>query len=127
MILNLKYDEIKTIINKRIEDFFKSYDEIHLNLNFNKDNQIYVQCSLNQIFKKILLENNRVSPNKVEKPTSVLVNPIDKISSFNKTRILMCSDALDESDILFDQKLLFLMKRQNIHLDCISIGKLIVR
>jgi hypothetical protein len=43
-------------------------------------------------------------------------------SPFHRTRILICSDATNENEINFDQKLLFLMKRQNIYLDSVTLG-----
>jgi hypothetical protein len=87
--------------------------------------------SLNQIFKKILLENNSMSSTKINKPTSILCNTItgkagDAAANSNfsnhRTRVLICSDATEESEISFDQKLLFLMKRQNIFVDSVTIG-----
>lgn len=44
-------------------------------------------------------------------------------SPSHRTRILICSDANEESEINFNQKLLFLMKRQNIFLDSITLGE----
>ncbi len=115
LILNCKYEDIKSIVNRRIEEFFQIYDNI--------SNTSGSMIALNQIFKKILLENNRMNTYKINKPTSILLNSFDKSSNLHRTRVLICSDAVEELDVSFDQKLFFLMKRQNIYVDCLSIGE----
>ena len=126
-IINLKYENIKRIITERIESFFKTFDEINNNLNLQNDNlksslTSYNNSATNQILTKILLENNRWSGNKLNKPTSILINKNDKLITGNKTRVLICSDLKVEDKFNYDQKLIFLLKRQNIHIDSISIG-----
>lgn len=96
LILNIKYEEIKNVINKKIEEFFKFYD---ICLSYNQNNQ-----PLNQIFKKILLENNKVADN-----PKILANA--PLNTNYKNRVIIISDSLTE-EFKFDQKLLFLMKRQ---------------
>lgn len=83
---------------------------------------ILQQACLNQIFKKILLENNRWNDNKFKMKT-LLSNPLDKELNYHRTRVFVCSDALKEEEIEYDQKLVFLMKRQGIYVDCLSIGQ----
>jgi hypothetical protein len=113
LISNFKNEEIKTIIIKKAEAFFQLYDTLVNN---------EIKMPLNLMFKKILLENNRVNPLKIDKESSILLN-VDKTNIQNKMRVLICSDASEESDINYDQKLLFLFKRQNISLDCVTINE----
>jgi hypothetical protein len=116
LILNWKYIDIKKIINERVEEFFNIYE-----MNSLIEQTYYSQKTLNFIFKKILLENNRMNDIKINKNTSILSNLINESC---KTRILLISEFSDADNIKFDQKLLFLMKRQNIVLDCVSIGSI---
>lgn len=113
LISNFKNEEIKTIIYKKTEAFFQIYDTL-----VNHE----INVPLNLIFKKILLENNRLSPIKIDKESSILLN-VEKANIQNKMRVLICSDAKEESDTKFDQKLIFLFKRQNISLDCVTINE----
>lgn len=110
--------DIRKIISNRIEDFFKLYDKCQLILEREKIIPIN-ENSLNYIFKKILLENNRSNSVKVNLKTSILSNIMNESC---KTRVLLISDDLN-NEININQKLLFLMKRQNIVLDSISLGK----
>ena len=114
LILNCKYEEIAGIVNRRVEEFFKIYDLIGENENRDINNTPLLNSSqsgtnsLNQIFKKILLENNSMSSTKINKPTSILCNSItgkagDAAANSNfsnhRTRVLICSDATEESEI----------------------------
>lgn len=121
LILNLKYDEIRSIVNRKIEEFFKIYEEISL-LHHTSDIRNYVVLKpLNQIFKKILLENNRINNYSSH-------NIFSNVALNSKSRIIIFSDALNNEEFAlsffeYDQKLIFLMKRQNITIDCLSISE----
>lgn len=114
----MKYGEIKSTILKKLEEFFENY-EILTDSNSNNsfiDSESNLKLNaLNQIFKKILLESNRSNTN-----THILSNLKDNNSTSN-SRILLISDFLnnnnnntieDFKEIEYDQKLLFLLKRQ---------------
>jgi len=80
-------------------------------------NEIY--SNLNPILKKILLESNSNSMINVKYKSTNKENLI--IS--HKSRVLIISDTNSEKKINYDQILLFKMKRQDINIDCISIGE----
>ena len=115
--------EIKGLIIKRLEEFFRNYDELYFDSNsqYNTPNDNNLN-NFNPIFKKILLEMNRIEPNNSQGLYSILTNQIDKIITTHKTRMFVFSDALREEDINYDQKLIFLMKMHNIYIDSLSIG-----
>ena len=52
-------------------------------------------------------------------------NPLsnkEKLPNLGRSRVVLFSDSTNDINFEVDQKLLFLMKRQNIHVDCISVG-----
>jgi len=157
----LKFEEIRNIINKRIDEFFKNCEEIethiedaklkndsdysnHVNktlpeANCNWNNSIDKNLiekinPLDQIFKKILLENNSMyhSNPKIHKYSDIHIpsnfnttNPLsyhEKLPNLGRARVIIFSDMTNDSLFDFNQKYLFLMKRQDIHIDCLSVG-----
>jgi hypothetical protein len=149
LILNLKFDEIKNIINKKLEEFFKNYEEIQMHNavnnnvngtkslnnsnNINNSNFISTPIPINQIFKKILLESNRTenisknstcngSENTSTNNNTLLATTNKKSSNLGRSRVIIFSDMTNDTGFEYDQKLLFLMKRQNILIDCVSVG-----
>jgi hypothetical protein len=88
---------------------------------------------INQIFKKILIENNTMfhyNP-KMHKCSEVSIhssninNPLsyhEKVPNLGRARVIIFSDMTNDSDFEFNQKYMFLMKREDIHIDCISVG-----
>ena len=104
MILNLKYEEIIKIAHERIEHFFEKYERLpenELNNNINTN----TNSGINSIFKKILFESNKFK---------------------DRSRVLLISNVYNEyqKDYFYDQKYLFLLKTNNIVVDCLQIGAL---
>ncbi len=102
LILNLKYEEIKTNVYTKLEDFCKNCTELG-----NRENDLPQLNPINKIFKKILLENNRIGE------IDILGNTDE-----NHNRVLIVSDG---DYFQYDQKLLFYIMRENIVIDCISL------
>jgi len=104
LILNLKYEEIIKISHERIEHFFEKYERLpenELNNNINTN----TNSGINSIFKKILFESNKFK---------------------DRSRVLLISNVYNEyqKDYFYDQKYLFLLKTNNIVVDCLQIGAL---
>jgi hypothetical protein len=110
LFISLNYNEIKNIIDKSISDFFTLYQKFD---NCNKTNhsiQFISTSPFNQIFKKILLENNS---------RRQFINNI----SDKKSLVLIISDCKIHNTFSYDQKLLYLLKKNNIIVDCIHLGE----
>lgn len=147
LILNLKFEEIRNIINKRIDEFFKICEEMEVIENeLEKENKLKniaedspailftsQKNPIDQIFKKVLLENNimfhinsklnKYSENSTQSyDTNHPLANNEKIPNMGRSRVVIFSDMTNDLNFEIDQKLLFLMKRQNIHIDCISVG-----
>lgn len=98
-----KYAEIRTSVDSKLEEFFKKLDEINHHMSGNVIN--FAGISLNQMFKKILLENLKK----------------DRSYAKKNSRVLIVSDS-NTSDLVFDQKLLFLIKQEAINVDSLSLS-----
>ena len=110
LFISLNYNEIRNIIDKSISDFFTLYQKFD---NCNKTNhsiQFISTSPFNQIFKKILLENNS---------RRQFINNI----SDKKSLVLIISDCKVNNTFSYDQKLLYLLKKNNIIVDCIHLGE----
>ena len=111
------FSEIEETIKSNIKEFFNKYDTY-------TKNQINVSFSspLNQIFKKILLENNRV---KIQ--NNLYNNGNELIPNFSQDEknnsIILISDCIDNSQLFYEQKYLYLLKKDRITIDCIHLGK----
>ena len=115
--LSQNFSEIKETIKLNIKEFFFKYDTYY-------KNQINVSFSspLNQIFKKILLENNRLKiQNNLKNNTNNLMQNISQDEKNNL--ILLISDCDNNNQLFYEQKYLYLLKKEGIKIDCIHLGK----
>ena len=115
--LSQNFSEIKETIKLNIKEFFLKYDTYY-------KNQINVSFSspLNQIFKKILLENNRLKiQNNLKNNTNNLMQNISQDEKNNL--ILLISDCDNNNQLFYEQKYLYLLKKEGIKIDCIHLGK----
>lgn len=111
LFLTINYNDIKAIIAKNIKDFFSLYEKF-TDSNCNKE--ISSPSPFNQIFKKILLETNNKNLSEVKVNTG-----IDEKQSL----ILLLSDCVSNEQLHYDQKLLYLIKKNKILFDCVHIGE----
>jgi hypothetical protein len=121
--LNFKYEEIRELSLKRIEEFFKTYEDLQLRkeneMDLDDEKEKFIRHPLNKIFQKILMENNSIHQSKkVVIDQSVEKNP----NNTGRSRVIIFSDMSNDANFDYDQKLLYLMKKQNISVDCVSIG-----
>ena len=115
--LSQNFSEIKETIKLNIKEFFLKYDTYY-------KNQINVSFSspLNQIFKKILLENNRLKiQNNIK---NINIDLMQNLSQDEKNNlILLISDCDINNQLFYEQKYLYLLKKEGIKIDCIHLGK----
>ena len=99
LFLTINYNEIKENITKTLKNFFSRYEIL---VNTNK--KICNSSTMDQIFKLILLETN-------------------KRKSIDNNIILIISDCTNGNKITYQQKLLYLLKKNKIEIDCIHLGE----
>ena len=101
------FNEIKDIIEKNRKNFFDFAQNI---LNTNIEN---INSPFNQILKKIILENNYLNDIKKKE---------EKETIKKDNLIILISDCINSNNLNFNQKLLYLLKKNNISIDCIHLG-----
>lgn len=111
LFLTNNFSEIKAIIAKNIKEFFALYEKF---TTLNQKKEISPPSPLNQIFKKILLEVNHKALTQVK-----INNGIDEKAS----QILLISDCKSKDQLHYEQKLLYLLKKGKINVDCVHLGE----
>lgn len=103
LFTTLSFEEIKNIISKSLGEFFQIYS--HNDFSLQSSAPLTSPSAFNQIFTKILLENNKT-------------NHIKDKSNL----IMIVTDLTDSAQFSTEQKLLYLLKTNNIKVDCLHLG-----